>query len=83
MPSRNTLRLHAGLVDEMATLLDVDLEESAIRGDVTIDQISDAVLRCTSCPNPEHCQNTLKQAPALRQTPEYCRNREFLHRLMP
>lgn len=83
MPSRNTLRLHAGLVDDMARMLDVDLEEAALGGQVSIDQISDAVLRCTDCPNPGHCGQVLAQAATLQQAPEYCQNREFLHKLMP
>ncbi|NVO54423.1 hypothetical protein HW561_01290 [Rhodobacteraceae bacterium B1Z28] len=83
MPNQETLRLHAGLVDDMAKMLDVDLEEAAIGGDVSFDQISDAVLRCAACPNPEHCRNILKQARSLHQTPEYCRNQELLHKLIP
>ncbi|WP_299077042.1 DUF6455 family protein [uncultured Ruegeria sp.] len=83
MPSRETLRLHAGLVDEMAKMLDVDLEEAAIGGSVSIDQISDAVVRCTECPNPAHCQSTISDTAFLNHTPEYCRNRDLLHKLMP
>ena len=83
MPNREILRLHAGLMDDMAKMLDVDLEEAAIGGDVSIDQISDAVLRCAACPNPDHCRNMLKQASTLQYTPEYCRNQELLHKLMP
>ncbi|WP_120631872.1 DUF6455 family protein [Ruegeria sp. EL01] len=83
MPSRETLRLHAGLVDEMAKMLDVDLEEAAIDGSVSIDQISDAVVRCTECPNPAHCQDIINGAVSLSHTPEYCRNKDLLHKLMP
>ena len=57
MPTRESLRLHAGLVDDMARMLDIDLEEAAIGGKVSVDQISEAVLRCTDCPNPDHCQD--------------------------
>ncbi|WP_050604773.1 DUF6455 family protein [Ruegeria sp. 6PALISEP08] len=83
MPTRETLRLHAGLVDDMARKLDIDLEEAAIGGSVSVDQISEAVLRCTDCPNPGHCQALLSQATAVQGTPEYCRNQELLHKLMP
>ena len=61
MPNREVLKLHAGLVDRMATKLGVDLQEAAIDGDVSIDQLSDAVLNCTDCPNPGHCQRFLDQ----------------------
>lgn len=83
MPSQQTLRLHAGLVDDMAKMLDIDLEEAAIDGHLSIDHISEAVLRCTECPNPDHCQSLLAQSLGLSQTPEYCRNQELLHKLMP
>ena len=83
MPSQQTLRLHAGLVDDMAKMLDIDLEETAIGGDLSIDQISDAVLRCTECPNPDHCQSLLAETSGFNQTPEYCRNQEFFRKLRP
>ncbi len=83
MPSHETLRLHAGLVDDMARMLDIDLEEAAIGGSVSVDQISEAVLRCTDCPNPQHCRSLLSQATTARRAPEYCRNQELLHKLMP
>lgn len=83
MPTRESLRLHAGLVDDMARMLDIDLEEAAIGGKVSVDQISEAVLRCTDCPNPDHCQDLLKKMATAGRTPEYCRNQELLHKLLP
>ncbi len=83
MPSQEVLKLHAGLVDRMASKLGVDLQEAAIGGDVSIDQLSDAVLNCTDCPNPGHCQRFLDQPTAVTRTPEYCRNQDLLCRLAP
>lgn len=83
MPTQETLRLHAGLVDDMARMLDIDLEEAAIDGSVSVDQISDAVLRCTDCPNPDHCKSLLNNPGSARRTPEYCRNQELLDNLLP
>ncbi|SLN22064.1 DUF6455 family protein [Ruegeria meonggei] len=83
MPNRETLRLHAGLVDRMATKLGVDLENAAIGGDVSIDEISDAVIRCTDCPNPGHCQAFLDRDEIAQRTPEYCRNQDLLSKLIP
>lgn len=83
MTGRDTLRHHAILVDKMANTLGVDLQEAAISGGVSIDEITDAVLRCTDCPNPGHCQNFLAQSEAADRTPEYCRNQDLLKRLMP
>ncbi len=83
MTSRETLKHHAELVDKMAATRGIDLEESAICGRVSIDEISDAVLRCTSCPNPGHCEKFLSQSALARLTPEYCRNQELFEKLIP
>ncbi|WP_170758457.1 DUF6455 family protein [Ruegeria lacuscaerulensis] len=83
MHKRETLKHHAALVDQMATKLGVDLESAALSGDISIDQISDAVIRCTDCPNPGHCQNFLNHPQPASRTPEYCRNQEMLSKLAP
>ncbi len=83
MHSRETLKKHAELVDRMANRVGVDLEDAAIRGDVSIDQISDAVLRCTGCANPDHCQSLLNRAEITGNTPEYCRNKPLFNQLIP
>ncbi|UAB87742.1 hypothetical protein I5192_10870 [Ruegeria sp. SCSIO 43209] len=83
MSDRETLRRHADLVDRMATTLGVDLQEVAIEGALQFDEISDAVLRCTECPNPGHCKAFLAKNLTAPDTPEYCRNHELLNRLKP
>ena len=83
MSRRETLRHHAGLVDQMATTLGVDLEEAALSGALRVDDIADAVLRCTQCSNPGHCETFLAQSHAAPKAPEYCRNRSLLDRLAP
>ncbi|WP_037308408.1 DUF6455 family protein [Ruegeria halocynthiae] len=83
MHCQETLKRHAGMVDQMATKLGVDLQSAAIEGEVSIDQLSDAVLRCTDCPNPGHCQSFLNRPDPARQAPEYCRNQELLTKLIP
>jgi len=83
MSDRELLRHHAGLVDQLATRLGVDLQEAAIAGAVAIDGIADAGLRCTNCPNPAHCETLLGQEATINQAPEFCRNRDLLHRLRP
>ncbi|WP_170383569.1 DUF6455 family protein [Ruegeria atlantica] len=83
MANREMLKHHAGLVDRMASKLGVDLQQSAIDGDILIDELSDAVLRCTDCPNPNHCQSFLSQSAQTHQTPEYCRNQDLLGKLLP
>lgn len=83
MSRQETLRHHAELVDKMASSLGIDLEETAIAGALRVDEISDAVLSCTECPNPGHCKALLARATSLPAAPEFCRNRDLMSRLQP
>ncbi|MDP5219283.1 DUF6455 family protein [Ruegeria sp. 2205SS24-7] len=83
MRSPKMLKRHASLVDRMARTVGVDLEESALRGDLAFDEIADAVIACTGCTNPTHCESWLAEKNSAESTPEYCRNTELLKRLMP
>ena len=75
MQNPRKLKRHADLTDKMATARGIDLEESLMRGDIKIEDISDAVLRCTACSNPEHCTGWLEeQEGTTRTSPTYCRN---------
>ncbi|MFP4274209.1 MAG: DUF6455 family protein [Paracoccaceae bacterium] len=79
MQSQKTFRRHAGLVDRMASTLGLDLEETALRGELPVDEIADAVLRCTACTDPggcEHWLDTQGQGDADRP-PAYCRNADL------
>ncbi len=78
MQSEKNLRKHAALVDHMAQTLGVDLEEQALRGNVSISEIDDAVLRCTGCTQPETCAHWLETRQGVEaSTPDYCRNAEL------
>lgn len=83
MSSRKDLRRHADLLDRMATNAGVNLQDAAISGTVSVDEITDAVLRCSDCPNPEHCESLLQRSEAVGSIPEYCRNRDMLKKLVP
>lgn len=74
MHNRATLKRHATLVDQMATTLDIDLEESTLRGALPIEDLTDMVLRCTGCANPEACESWLARTAKADQPPSYCRN---------
>ena len=51
-------------------------------GGMSMDELSDAVLRCTECSNPGHCAGWLaERSEPAANTPGYCRNRDLLHRL--
>ena len=75
MQSRDTLKRHAHLVDEMATAQGLDLEEQILRGNLSIPELDDAVLRCTGCSQPCACEAWLagREAPVVAP-PAYCRN---------
>lgn len=76
-----SLKRHAALVDRMATALGIDLEEEAMRGRLEFDEIADAVLRCTGCASPDHCQTVLAKGDSRSAPPGYCRNRDLMSRL--
>ena len=79
------LKRHANLVDRMASALGIDLEEAMLhaRGP-SIDDLGDAVLACTQCSNPAHCESLLARQPSgLGHAPAYCRNLDLLQRLKP
>ena len=81
MQDRNTLKRHAALVDRMATALGIDLEEAVLSGQLAMDELSDAVLRCTGCADPGHCSGWLAVRAEAQAAPGICRNRELLARL--
>lgn len=84
MQNPRTLKRHAALTDRMAGARGVDLEEELMRGKIDVEDISDAVLRCTACSNPEHCSVWLEeQNGAVGSTPGYCRNADLFDKLEP
>lgn len=84
MQGKDHLKRHAQLMDSMAGILGVDLQEAAIRGAISVDAISDAVLLCADCPDPGHCETWLAaHAGGAEETPGYCRNKAVLEQLRP
>lgn len=77
-------KTHADLLDRMAAHLGVDLEEAAIAGDLSIDGLTDAMLRCVECSAPDGCRIWLdrrENGELSDRTPGFCRNRSLLHSL--
>jgi hypothetical protein len=74
MQSARTLKHHASLVDRMATVQGVDLEEKMMEGLLTPGDLGDAVLACTGCANPGDCEHWLDAQPDSGTAPDYCRN---------
>jgi len=81
MASREKLKHHAELLDGMAEIAGVDLQEAAIDAGLTPDDIATAVLRCAECSDPEHCAKWQAARTGPSQPPAYCRNGELLERL--
>ncbi|SPF81166.1 DUF6455 family protein [Pseudoprimorskyibacter insulae] len=82
MTSTKTLRRHAALVDSMANTLGIDLQEQALRGNLPISEIEDAVLRCTGCTQPDACEHWLATRSGVEpETPSYCRNSDLFEDL--
>ncbi len=82
MQSRSTLDKHARLVSRMAEALGIDLDEAAMRGLLPQSELSDAVLRCTGCTNPDQCAHWLDDhADGASDTPGICRNSELFKTL--
>lgn len=83
MTTTARLKHHAALVDRMATARGLDLQEAALRADLTPSDLSDMVLRCVGCARADHCAHWLddqgarrrdNQAGAVSAPPDYCRN---------
>jgi hypothetical protein len=75
MPHTKTVRRHVDLLEDAAGIFGIDLQDAAIRGTLQMDEIADAVLRCTSCSDPDACEGLVKSshgaAPSL---PPFCQN---------
>jgi hypothetical protein len=83
MQSQATLKRHAALIDNMAQALDIDLEEHMLRGNLTISELEDAVLRCTVCSKPDACDHWVAEraGQTASAAPGYCRNADVFQRL--
>lgn len=78
MSNPHTLKRHADLVDRMSETLGLDLEETIMKGQMQVDTLGDAVLRCTGCAQPESCVHWLdEQSATTDQPPGYCRNSDL------
>ncbi|TCL08852.1 hypothetical protein BXY66_0893 [Shimia isoporae] len=82
MPKAQNLRRHVALMDNAARRVGMDLQEAAIRGALRVDEISDAVVRCTNCPKPDACEAWLMKGPGTKgDLPEFCRNKVMFSRV--
>lgn len=75
MQSQEKIKRHTDLISHMADTLGVDLEEQTMMGHLDPEELADAVLRCTSCADPQTCEQWLAaQKGTADSPPEYCRN---------
>jgi len=69
---------HAALVDRMAGLHGIDLEELVLRGQMGAGVLCDLVLRCSGCENPEGCSAWMStQLAPIENGPAICRNSDL------
>ncbi len=82
MTATNRLKYHADLVDRMAGLQGLDLEELVLREQMDPNVVCDAVLRCSGCSNPQGCSAWMNsQVAEFEEGPAMCRNNELFAQL--
>ncbi len=82
MQNRSILDKHARLVSRMAEALGIDLDEAAMRGVLPRSELTDAVLRCTGCTNPDQCARWLDESAGdAGDSPAFCRNSDLFKTL--
>ena len=81
MPDRKTAKKHAFLFDEMAKQLGHDMQQHAIDGDISIDALTDAVVRCTRCGAAQDCAKRLSARQINGTAPDYCENKDLFKTL--
>ena len=78
MPNQTQIKHHAALVDRMAGVQGIDLEEAVMRGQTETADIADVVLKCTACTDPGACAHWLDaHQDGADNVPAYCRNAAF------
>lgn len=82
MTMSTTYRRHAELVDRMGDALGLDLEEKTFEGQLSLDTLSDVVLRCTGCADPDGCEHWLAAQDGIAEhAPSMCRNGDIFELL--
>lgn len=75
MPTNQMQKRHIELMERMADALGLDLDEKIMEGQLDIETLDDAVLRCTGCADPAACEHWLgAQEGIAPTTPDTCRN---------
>ncbi|BAQ69937.1 hypothetical protein NHU_02790 [Rhodovulum sulfidophilum] len=70
---------HVHLVEKMAEVLGVDLDEETMAGRWTPEDMQDSVSRCLGCTDPSQCRSWLWTHDAgAGETPDYCRNKDLM-----
>ncbi|MDO6726056.1 DUF6455 family protein [Cognatishimia sp. 1_MG-2023] len=81
MPDRETLQKHVYLFDTMSEKLGHDMQQHTLDGDVSIDALTNAVVRCSQCGHADDCAAKLNAARNLSQPPAYCQNKALFKTL--
>ena len=82
MTNPTTHHRHTDLMDRMAQVLGLDLEETIMAGQLQLDTLGEAVLACTGCANADGCDRWLEmQTETVAAAPGICRNAGLFARL--
>jgi hypothetical protein len=86
MSNARNLNRHAAMMNRMAQVMRVDLTAEMAQGRLSGEDWKDAVVRCTSCSQPEECTLWLSEHDpddelSAEDPPQYCENRLMLKRL--
>lgn len=76
-----TLSESAGLVNDMADRLDVDLTRiGGLDAETSATAYRRVVVACSTCKKHAACRHLLDENTRLDDAPAYCRNRHVMHR---
>ncbi|MCG6883327.1 MAG: DUF6455 family protein [Silicimonas sp.] len=79
MTETTTYQRHERLMTRMADAQKIDLDIAILRGELSPEEYSDAVLACTGCSVPEACERHMEEGRF--GVPRFCRNGDMLARL--
>lgn len=82
MSDDKIFKRHANLVDRMAGSQNVDLDEAVQRGDLSFDELDQAIYTCVGCSQTDACERWLSlNSEGAEATPGYCRNEDLFKSL--
>ena len=79
MTAMTRIARHERLLSRMADANEADLDLALMLGNTTPEELTDAVMACTGCANPDACEHHLNHGHI--GVPAFCRNARLIDRL--